>query len=175
MSPAFTPAQIDQLRRDAKRLGREHGLSHAQALDRIAGQHGFGNWSLLARTAPPAAAPAALRPSPASPARSAASLMHELGLPRMDASRAEVKLIAAIVDRFETLRAHDVEVDRLSLMMDLEACHCNGCPLDLISLHEVATDFDFLHDVGGIRRHLNRETGQLQDHFRPRYARPSAS
>jgi len=34
-----------------------------------------------------------------------------------------------------------------------------------------AENFDFLHDVIGIVNHLNRETGELEDYFVPRYAR----
>lgn len=75
----------------------------------------------------------------------------------------------SIVERYERLIGV-ANVDRLSTMMDLEACHCNGCPLDLISLLEAAGDADLAHDVAGITRHLNRETGRLEDYFRPRYA-----
>lgn len=60
---------------------------------------------------------------------------------------------------------------KLHLLMDLTAVHANGCPLRLGALLE-AHPFDFAHDIGGIRRHLNRETGQLEDHFLPRYAAP---
>lgn len=56
-------------------------------------------------------------------------------------------------------------------MMDLEACHCNGCPLDIEKL-EKADDFNFTHDVFGIVGHLDRRTGQLTRCFLPRCARP---
>lgn len=59
--------------------------------------------------------------------------------------------------------------DLLSLTMDLTACHLNGCPLDLDGLIK-ADDFDFFHDVYGVRRHLNRTTGRLENFFCPRYA-----
>jgi hypothetical protein len=49
MSTLFTPSQLDQLRRDAKRLVRKGALSHSQALDRIAAERGYKNWSLLAK------------------------------------------------------------------------------------------------------------------------------
>ena len=35
----------------------------------------------------------------------------------------------------------DIE-NRMNLMMDISACHCNGCPLDLDGLL-VAPEFDF--------------------------------
>jgi hypothetical protein len=34
----------------------------------------------------------------------------------------------------------------------------------------VADDFNFLHDVGGINRHLDREHYLLTDHFSPRFS-----
>ncbi len=68
----------------------------------------------------------------------------------------------AIVEHPNTFRM-------LTLTMDLTACHCNGCPLRLIELSD-AKDGDFIHDVGGISRHINRDTGELGDCFVPRYA-----
>lgn len=62
------------------------------------------------------------------------------------------------------------ELRMVEIMMDLEACHCNGCPLDLERLRTFP-DLDFAHDVFGIRRHINRTTGQLEDCFLPRCAK----
>jgi hypothetical protein len=56
-----------------------------------------------------------------------------------------------------------------AIIMDLNATHCNGCRLDLDRLL-AAEDFDFTHDVYGIRRHLNRNTGKLEGFFVPRLA-----
>lgn len=52
--------------------------------------------------------------------------------------------------------------------MDITATHCNGNPLRLDDLLN-ADAFQFAHDIGGIRRHLNRETGKLEDCFVPRF------
>lgn len=57
----------------------------------------------------------------------------------------------------------------MDILMDVDACHSNGCPLNLQGLLEAA-DADFAHDVFGIRAHINRRTGQLEDCFLPRYA-----
>jgi hypothetical protein len=54
-------------------------------------------------------------------------------------------------------------------MMDVTATHNNGRPLQLAALLS-ASDGDFGHDVFGIRRFLNRDTGQLMNGFVPRYA-----
>ena len=86
------------------------------------------------------------------------------------ASDDDANLIAAIVDRADELSlAHGHVLDRLSTQMDLTAVHANGCPLDLARL-AAADNFNLMHDVLGIARHLDRETGKLRDFFRPRCA-----
>lgn len=86
-----------------------------------------------------------------------------------DVSREDDAKIMKIVDRALDI-FHAYPVDRLELTMDLFAVHANGCPLKLDELLE-ADESDFIHDVGGIRRHLNRKTGGLEHAFMPRYAR----
>lgn len=54
--------------------------------------------------------------------------------------------------------------------MDLAACHANGCPMKFAELLG-ADDANFSHDVFGIARHIDRETGKLGNCFSPRYAR----
>ena len=54
--------------------------------------------------------------------------------------------------------------------MDVTACHANGTKLDLEKLLNFP-DFDFLHDVAGIRNCIDRETGKLTKCFLPRCAR----
>ncbi len=58
MSTSLSSAQVEQLRRNAKRLGRTLLISHSEALDRIAARHGFKNWSLLSKHSTPASSPA---------------------------------------------------------------------------------------------------------------------
>ncbi len=53
--------------------------------------------------------------------------------------------------------------------MDITAAHRNGCPLKLDELLK-AEDFDFAHDVFGIRRYINRKTGKLENCFLPRFS-----
>ncbi|MGT0250725.1 hypothetical protein ACJ51O_34340 [Burkholderia pyrrocinia] len=60
-------------------------------------------------------------------------------------------------------------VDSLDLHMDLRACHANGCPIDWERLN-ATDDFTPAHDVGGIRGHINRRTGRIEDCFLPRCA-----
>lgn len=62
-----------------------------------------------------------------------------------------------------------INYPRLDAMMDIDACHMNDCPLKLQELLQ-ADDFNFAHDVFGIRAHINRHTGKLMDCFVPRYA-----
>lgn len=63
--------------------------------------------------------------------------------------------------------------DRLSLRMDLAAVNAT-CPLDLDRLAFDFPAFDFCHDVAGIVRHLDRETGELGGCFLPRCALPES-
>ena len=79
----------------------------------------------------------------------------------------ERQLVEMIVDRAIVA---DESLDRLAVTMDITACHRNGTPLKLAELL-TADDFNFSHDVFGIRRHLDRKTGKLLNHFFPRYAR----
>lgn len=63
----------------------------------------------------------------------------------------------------------------LEASMDLEAVHAS-CPLklkEMVEALETAHKSDVVHDLLGIRRHINRETGQLEDHFRPRFVAPA--
>ncbi len=88
----------------------------------------------------------------------------------MKISREEARQIAAIAQRAIRLAAkHGVRYEFMDADMDLTACHLNGCALKLDEL-ATAPEFDFAHDVFGIRRHIDRETGKLQDCFVPRYA-----
>lgn len=81
---------------------------------------------------------------------------------------------------FQTTREEDSTIskiveragvkDRLSLTMDLSACHSNGCPIDFEKLLAF-DDFNFYHDIGGIMNNLNRTTGKLEHCFLPRCAK----
>lgn len=86
-------------------------------------------------------------------------------------TKSEQKIIAAIADRAAAIaqREADFEYSRVDAEMDVTATHANGCRLRLNDLL-AAEPFDFAHDVFGIRRHLNRTTGQVEGHFSPRYA-----
>ena len=64
---------------------------------------------------------------------------------------------------------HGDPMNQGHVMMDLSATIAQGVPLRLKELL-AADDFNFIHDVWGIQRHLNRETGKLENHFWPRFA-----
>lgn len=57
----------------------------------------------------------------------------------------------------------------LDLNMDITAAHSNGCRLKLAELLK-ADDFNFAHDIIGIVRNLDRDTGKLMNCFCPRYS-----
>jgi len=93
--------------------------------------------------------------------------------PDFTASRYESELINKIANRAVAIAiAHGVKVhDKQSAYMDIEACHCNGMPLDLQKLLD-ADEFTFAHDIFGIRRHINRTTGEIEGFFVPRCSMP---
>lgn len=64
-------------------------------------------------------------------------------------------------------REHNLKVRRPDLDMDIAATHLNGCPLNLQKLHDF-DDFNMVHDITGIVRHLDRSTGKLGGFFDPR-------
>jgi len=57
----------------------------------------------------------------------------------------------------------------MDIAMDLTACHVST-PLRLEDLLS-ADDFNLIHDVLGIFRHLNRNTGRIDGNFLPRFSR----
>lgn len=83
-----------------------------------------------------------------------------------EVSKEQSRTITKIVARAKKMNSR---VDGLSLTMDLCACHANDTPMDFERLL-AADDFNFAHDVFGIIRHMDRETGRLKDFFSPRFA-----
>lgn len=75
----------------------------------------------------------------------------------------ECRIITDIVSRYAIQVPH---LNYLDTTMDLQACHIYN-PLDLHALL-IAKDVDFFHDVCGIIRYIDRETGKLTHCFSPR-------
>jgi hypothetical protein len=69
---------------------------------------------------------------------------------------------------------HTPDQTLMDTAMDVMATHSSGCPLRLQELLD-ADAFNFAHDIAGIRRHLNRKTGELLDCFLPRFAKPEGT
>ncbi|ANA12892.1 DUF6874 family protein [Acetobacter oryzifermentans] len=93
---------------------------------------------------------------------------------KFDATEQEIADVNAIVGRIVpkicTATGRDLENVLLSTRMDLIATHANGCPMDFARMRK-ADDFNILHDVVGIKNHLNRKTGRLERMFLPRFAK----
>jgi hypothetical protein len=85
-----------------------------------------------------------------------------------DISKDDFYLAVKIAERAKR-ELTDYPDDEHTLIMDLNACHANGCPLFFKGLLEAPLQ-DFSHDVTGIREHINRDTGKLEGFFTPRYA-----
>jgi hypothetical protein len=92
--------------------------------------------------------------------------------PTNDRDRREMLLIGEIAGRamrlYESL-GH-IEVQHATIVLDLMSCHYVAQPLRLAEML-FGRDSDFLHDVAGINRHLDRETLKLKDCFLPRFAK----
>jgi hypothetical protein len=92
---------------------------------------------------------------------------HEVSFEASAANRALARKIARRAR--ELYLSANVDRDATDIEMDLLATHANGCPLDFKRLSE-ADDFNLMHDVSGIARHIDRETGELTNCFLPRFA-----
>jgi hypothetical protein len=90
---------------------------------------------------------------------------------RRAVAQPELEIIDRIVQRalqfFPDREAKDIRLELMATIL-------GGCPLHLDRL-ETAPDSDFVHDIAGIERHLNRQTFELMDCFSPRYANRSHS
>lgn len=88
---------------------------------------------------------------------------------KLNGTKAEHLMAAKIATRaVKIAKAHGrKDIKQLDTTMDILATHLNGCPLDFQKLID-ADDFNFIHDVFGIQRHLNRKTGKLKNCFLPR-------
>ena len=88
-------------------------------------------------------------------------------------SKEALEKISDLADRSQKL-AKSLDVlgfNKMHWMMNLEAVHLNGCPLDLDRL-ATFDDFNFAHDIFGIERYLDKKTGKLRNCFVPRCAKP---
>lgn len=84
----------------------------------------------------------------------------------IDVTKEETLLIVDISKR--AVKEKALYGDLMSLQMDLEATHHHH-KLRLTDLLK-SDRFNFLHDVCGIQKHINRKTGKLGNHFLPRFS-----
>lgn len=84
-------------------------------------------------------------------------------------TKAERELISRVVERGHKLKLTRDNYDPMTLRMDVTAVHLNCMKLDFDKLLAFP-DFDFVHDIFGIARHIDRENAQLRDCFVPRCA-----
>lgn len=92
----------------------------------------------------------------------------DVGIVNFSLKKGEQELVTQIAKRaVKMAKEADIEYDQKTADMDITACHCNGCPLDLKKLLS-APDADFGHDVFGIRKFIDRNNGKLESNFFPR-------
>lgn len=86
--------------------------------------------------------------------------------------RRDFELISQIADRARqrVYPMYKIDDDKLTVVMDLEHAHMS-CPMDLQKFLDFSPG-NFAHDMLGIRRHINRQTGELEGCFVPRCALP---
>jgi len=81
-------------------------------------------------------------------------------------TKEDLDVIDKIIERANKL---GVMLNKMGLLMDISATH-EKCPLKLQELLE-ADNFNFMHDVIGIINNINRDTGELENCFLPRFAK----
>ncbi len=79
-------------------------------------------------------------------------------------TKKDTKKISAIAKR----AINEFGGDRMNCEMDISAAHLSN-KLDLDALFE-ADRSNFSHDIYGIMNNLNRETGLIENCFRPRFS-----
>lgn len=90
--------------------------------------------------------------------------------PRFHVTKQESETIFRLADRALGISAmHQLGWKKIDLVMDLTAVHANGCRLQLERLLDADVS-NFIHDICGIVRHIDRETGCLGGSFVPRCA-----
>lgn len=92
---------------------------------------------------------------------------------KWNATKEDMELIDKITKRAAILYGLADARSMMNLNMDITATHLNGCPLKLKELL-AADDYNFGHDIVGISNHINRETGEIEDCFLPRFAQPES-
>lgn len=115
----------------------------------------------------PIVAPSAGAASPSGTHDGKGTAMIDWSLVTRDDLRAIVRIVG---------RAQEAGIvnDRQVAIMNLQACHTHGCPLNLADL-ETASVADLAHDLNGIGANLDHYTGRLRNAFVPRHAlRPAA-
>ena len=78
-----------------------------------------------------------------------------------------IELIEKIAER--AVKISNNNLDKIDIMMDLTYCIEGGCNLRLNAMFN-SNDFDLMHDIYGISRHLDHSTYKLKNGFWPRFA-----
>lgn len=95
-------------------------------------------------------------------------------LVNFDTTIEEDEIIASIVARGVALavdKKNDFKLvgDIYTVIMDVQATHCNGMKLNLKALLEAGEE-EFIEDLKGIQKHICRMTGKLTETFVPKFA-----
>jgi hypothetical protein len=80
-------------------------------------------------------------------------------------TKTDIKNIKKVITRVRALEYGQDNIKNID--MDISACHISENPLDFDKLLSF-DDFSFVHDVYGIQKNIDRETGKLMNCFCPR-------
>lgn len=162
-----TQTAVNRMKALAKRLAKERQIPYLAALGRVAHQQGYENFHHVTvclnhrQGGAPMPKVLAAQEKPAG---------HQISFDVPARYLSLIQQIAVRADKDIFSRYAHISQSILTTEMDLSACHAQGCELDFERLLAAPAE-DFEHDILGIRRHLNRETGYLEDFFVPRYAK----
>lgn len=85
-----------------------------------------------------------------------------------------IKIMLRVIDTIINVEKENLSAKKISkfielLHIDIMVVHLNGCPLDFDKLFNSDSEH-FYKDMAGIFENINRETGKLENGFRPRCA-----
>ncbi len=89
---------------------------------------------------------------------------------QLKTTKEEYRVIGKIATRATRIcKTYGIKYNLFECSMDIIITHLNAQKIKLQELSE-ADEGNFMHDILGIRNHLNKQTGELRDCFLPRYS-----
>lgn len=161
-----THSAVNRMKALAKKLSRQANVGYMAALERVALREGYESYHHVTVCL----ANSSTAQEFSQPMDEPAKTPHEISFEVPGRYHEIIRKIALRADQEIFSLYPEIRQSIMATEMDLSACYAQGCELDFERLLSAPLG-DFQHDILGIRRHLNRETGYLEDFFLPRYAK----